>query len=55
MFRHGLRVGEIVSLRWDQIDLRQGLLHVHRLKNGIASTHPLRGIELRTLKMSSKV
>ena len=50
MFRHGLRVGEIVSLRWDQIDLRQGLLHVHRLKNGIASTHPLRGIELRTLR-----
>lgn len=50
MFRHGLRVGEIITLRWEQIDLRQGLLHVTRLKNGIASTHPLRGIELRALR-----
>src|SRR5438477_9174735 len=35
MFRHGLRVGEIITLRWDQVDLKQGLLHVRRLKNGI--------------------
>lgn len=27
MFRHGLRVGEITTLRWDQLDLKQGLLH----------------------------
>lgn len=50
MFRHGLRVGEIATLRWEQIDLRQALLHVQRLKNGVASTHPLRGIELRALR-----
>lgn len=50
MFRHGLRVGEIIALRWDQIDLQQGLLYVHRLKNGTPSTHPLRGIELRALR-----
>jgi type 1 fimbriae regulatory protein FimB/type 1 fimbriae regulatory protein FimE len=50
MFRHGLRVSEIIALRWEQVDLQQGLLHVHRLKNGIASTHPLRGIELRALR-----
>ncbi len=50
MFRHGLRVGEVITLRWEQIDLRQGLLHVTRLKNGIPSTHPLRGIELRALR-----
>ena len=24
-YRHGLRVSELVSLRWDQIDLGQGL------------------------------
>jgi integrase len=41
-YRHGLRVGELVTLRWDQIDLEQGLLHVSRLKNGVPSTHPLR-------------
>jgi len=28
-----------------------GLLHVKRLKNNLASTHPLRGLELRALKV----
>ncbi len=49
-YRHGLRVSELVSLRWDQIDLSQGLVHVSRLKNGLASVHPLRGPELRALR-----
>ena len=29
-YRHGLRVSELVALRWDQIDLSQGFLHVTR-------------------------
>ncbi len=49
-YRHGLRVSELVSLKWEQIDLRQGLLHVNRRKNGAASTHPLRGPEIRALR-----
>lgn len=49
-YRHGLRVSELVALRWDQIDLDQGLLHVSRLKNGTPSTHPLRGPEIRALR-----
>ncbi len=49
-YRHGLRVSERVSLRSEQIDLKLGLLHVTRLKNGMASTHPLRGPELRALR-----
>jgi type 1 fimbriae regulatory protein FimE len=49
-YRHGLRVSELISLRWDQVDLRQGLLHVTRRKHGIASVHPLRGPELRALR-----
>jgi type 1 fimbriae regulatory protein FimE len=49
-YRHGLRASELVSLRWDQVDLKTGLLHVSRLKNGIPSVHPLRGPELRALR-----
>ena len=49
-FRHALRVSELVSLRWDQVDLKQGLLHVNRSKNGTPSSHPLRGPEIRALR-----
>jgi integrase len=50
MYRHGLRVSEAIALRWEQADLKAGLLHVNRLKNGFPSTHPLRGPELRALR-----
>jgi len=49
-YRHGLRVSELVALRWEQIDFKAGLVHVSRLKNGLASTHPIRGVELRALR-----
>ncbi|HUE84497.1 MAG TPA: tyrosine-type recombinase/integrase [Vicinamibacterales bacterium] len=49
-YRHALRVSELVALRWDQVDLKGGTLHVARLKNGRASVHPLRGPELRALR-----
>lgn len=50
MFRHGLRVSEIIALQWCQIDLQKGLLHVKRVKNSLPSTHPVRGTELRLLR-----
>lgn len=49
-YRHGLRVSELVNLQWSQFDLKHGVLSVHRAKNGIDTTHPLTGIELRALK-----
>ena len=45
--RHGFRVSELCELRWDQIDLRAGLIHVTRKKNDVPSTHPLNGDEVR--------
>jgi len=49
-YRHALRVSELIALRWDQADLAQGILHVHRAKNGTPSSHPLRGPEIRALR-----
>lgn len=49
-FRHGLRVSELIALRWDMVDLDACLLHVTRLKHGMASSHPLRGPEVRGLR-----
>src|SRR5215218_8988636 len=49
-YRHGLRVSELCSLRWDMLDLNQGRFHVARRKNGRASVHLLRGTEIRALR-----
>jgi type 1 fimbriae regulatory protein FimB/type 1 fimbriae regulatory protein FimE len=49
-YRHGLRVSELVALRWDQIRLDDGRLHVIRRKNGDDSVQPLSGGEIRALR-----
>lgn len=49
-YSHGLRVSELVSLRWSQFDLSDGVAHITRLKNGRPSTQPLRGPTLRALR-----
>jgi len=49
-YRHGLRVSEVVDLKWDQIDLKAGRIHVNRLKNGSPATHYLEGDEMRVLR-----
>ena len=50
MYRHGLRVSELVHLCWDQVDLDAGFIHINRMKNGTSSTHPLGGTETRSLR-----
>jgi type 1 fimbriae regulatory protein FimB/type 1 fimbriae regulatory protein FimE len=48
-YRHGLRVTELVSLRWDLVDFTEAVLRVTRLKNGTPSNHPISAIETRAL------
>jgi type 1 fimbriae regulatory protein FimB/type 1 fimbriae regulatory protein FimE len=48
-YRHGLRVSELVGLRWDQVDFANARLHVLRAKNGLSSVHPLMDDELNAL------
>src|SRR5437867_4620690 len=50
MCRHGLRVSEACGLRLSQVDTESRVLHVARLKQGLSTTHPLRGDELRAIK-----
>ncbi len=50
MFRHGLRVGEAVHLKWDQVDFKDSTLRVNRLKGSKDSVHPIPGGELRLLR-----
>jgi integrase len=49
-YRHGLRVSELVDLRWDQVEFRTATLHVRRAKQGTPSTHPILGDELSALR-----
>jgi len=49
-YRHGLRISELVSLKWSDIDLESGRLLIKRSKNGNSGYHPLQGDEIRQLR-----
>src|SRR5262249_2185138 len=49
-YRHGLRACELCELTWNMIELDSGRIHVRRAKNGVDSTHPLTGKEIRALR-----
>jgi type 1 fimbriae regulatory protein FimB/type 1 fimbriae regulatory protein FimE len=53
-FRHGPRASELIDLRWEQVDLKGGVLHVRRVKQGTPATHPLTGRELRALRRQGR-
>jgi len=37
-YRHGLRVTELVNLRWQQVNLKTGHIHINRLKGSRPSS-----------------
>ena len=49
-FRHGLRVSELVDLKWSDVDFKAGTVHIRRLKGSSDATHYLEGDEIRPLK-----
>jgi type 1 fimbriae regulatory protein FimB len=49
MFRHGLRVSEACRLTLDQVNVQSRMLHIVRLNNGLSTTQPLRGDELKAI------
>jgi type 1 fimbriae regulatory protein FimB/type 1 fimbriae regulatory protein FimE len=53
-YRHGMRAAEVVDLRWEQVDFTNAHLHVRRAKNGLPSTHPLTGREMRALRRQQR-
>jgi integrase len=50
IYRHGLRLSEAASLKWEQIDFKGGTIYVKRVKNGTPSVQPLYGDEIRALR-----
>jgi integrase len=53
-YHHGLRVSELVNLKWDQVDFKAGHIHVQRKKNGSPTTQPIPGKEIRSLRKLSR-
>ncbi|MDV1071428.1 MULTISPECIES: tyrosine-type DNA invertase [Klebsiella] len=41
-FRHGMRISELLDLRYQDLDLAEGRINIRRLKNGFSTIHPLR-------------
>jgi len=50
MYRHGLRVSELIAVKCSDLNLQQSRLWVRRLKNGLSVEHPVPGDELRAIK-----
>jgi len=49
-YHHGLRVSELIALRWNAIDWKRADIAVNRLKGSKSNRQPLDGGDLRVLR-----
>jgi len=49
-YRHGLRVSELIDIRFKDLDLETGRLFVRRLKGSLSTHQPIEGDELRAIR-----
>lgn len=54
-FRHGMRISELLGLRYRDMDLEAGRMSVNRLKNGFSTVHPLIDDELDAIRTWTRV
>jgi type 1 fimbriae regulatory protein FimB len=47
---HGLRVSELINLRWDALDLKAGTIAINRKKGGIGGVQNLAPADARALR-----
>jgi site-specific recombinase XerD len=46
-YRHGLRISELIGLKWEQIELEEARIHIKRLKGSNSGVHPMGADECR--------
>ena len=54
-FRHGMRISELLALRYQDMDLGAGRINIQRLKNGFSTVHPLMPDELDAIRIWTQV
>lgn len=50
MYRHGLRVSEVITLKKAHLNLAESRIWINRLKSGLSVEQPIAGDELRVIK-----
>lgn len=54
MYRHAFRCGEIIKLKWSDIDFESGQIKINRIKGSLSGIHPLEKDEIKALKVLFK-